>query len=384
MFVGLTILFTALALVGCLYTLGALVAVRSFHRRSILPHHPSTPGMTLLKPLHGAEPDLYENLESFVSQAYDGPVQIVFGVGLPTDSAIPVVARLRSRYPNRDIELVISGSASDGNGKIANLISMSAVVKHGIIVLSDSDICVAPDYLHHIRNTLLTPGVGLVTCLYKGTTDARFWSTLSTMAIDFHFFPSVLLGLRMEKAHPCLGATMAMRAETLERIGGFAAFSRHLADDYAIGEAVRQTGQRVAIDRQIVLHRCSHESALDVFFQELRWARTIRSINPRGYAGSLVTHPVPFAFLAFACSGAVEGIPLGCIAISLACRVLLQREVEKVAGVSTRRWLLGPLRDTLSLLIFVASYLTDVVVWRGKRYRVMRDGTMEEVGGARA
>jgi ceramide glucosyltransferase len=223
------------------------------------------------------------------------------------------------------------------------------------------------------------PGVGLVTCLYQGTTDSRIWSTLFTMAIDFHFFPSVLLGVRMERAHPCLGATMAMRGETLRQIGGFAAFSRYLADDYAIGQAVRQTGLRVVVDRQVVLHRCSHRSAIDVFFQELRWARTIRSIDPRGYAGSLVTHPVPFSFLALACSSTIDPVAVCCVLMSLACRALLQREVERVAGMSTRRWLMGPVRDTLSLVVFVASYLTNVVVWRGRRYRVRRDGTMEEV-----
>ena len=186
--------------------------------------------MTILKPLHGAEPGLYENLVSFVEQDYAGPVQIVFGVSDTNDTARAVVERLTREYPDRDIELVVGIRPVEGNAKIANLGTMSAAIRHDVVVLSDSDIRVGSHYLSGTCAALQVPGVGLVTCLYSGGWERGLWSCLSTMAIDFHFFPAVLLGLRLGQARPCVGATMAFSRSTLDAIGGFRAFAGHLAD----------------------------------------------------------------------------------------------------------------------------------------------------------
>lgn len=217
-----------------------------------------------------------------------------------------------------------------------------------------------------------------MTCLYRGDAGRGLWSHLSAMAVDFHFFPSVLVGTRLAKARPCFGATIALSTETLTKIHGFAAFAAHLADDYAIGEAVRATGQRVAVSRHIVTHRCNERSWTELFFHELRWARTIRSIDPVGFAGSFVTHPLPFAGLALACGGAPTAA-LGCLALTIACRASLQWQVERVLGRPSHCWMLGPLRDALSLLVFLSSFTTDMVEWRGRRYRIGDDGTIEEL-----
>ena len=369
-----------IALVGCLYSIAALVAVRAFRRST-----PSEPiadfaGVTLLKPLHGAEPGLYENLCTFVDQDYPGPVQIVFGVGDATDTARAVVQGVMRAYPHRDIELVVGVRPVDGNGKIANLSAMSAAIRHPVVILSDSDIRVDRSYVRLTCDALAAPGVGLVTCLYRGGSDPTLWSRLSAMAIDFHFFPSVLLGLRLGKARPCMGATMAMTSHTLAAIGGFRAFAGHLADDYAIGEAVRATGQRVVVARHLVEHRCTEGSPGELFLHELRWARTIRSIDPWGFAGSVVGHPLPFAVVGLLSDTHRNGAVAALVA-TVMCRLLLQREVERTMAISTSRWLLGPLRDLVSFAVFCASFVTDVVEWRGRRYRVRADGTMEELKG---
>lgn len=365
---------------GCVYSLAAVRAVRAFRSRAPSPAAPTARGITVLKPLHGAEPGLYENLVSFVHQDHVGPVQIVFGIAQASDAARPVVLRLMQEFPGHDLELVVGAQPVDGNAKIANLATMSAAIKHDVVVLSDSDIRVRESYLRETCDTLAEPGVGLVTCIYRGGAASGLWAHLSTMAIDFHFLPSVLLGLRLGKARPCMGATMAFTRSTLDAIGGFRAFVGHLADDYAIGEAVRATGQRVALAAHLVEHRCNERSASDLYLHELRWARTIRSIDPFGFAGSIVTYPLPFAMVAVAC-GSEPAAALLTLFATLSCRGLLQREVERTLGLATHRWLLGPVRDLASFVVFCSSFVTDVVVWRGRRYRVRPDGTMEELKG---
>jgi ceramide glucosyltransferase len=370
-----------LAVAGCIYTIVAGLSVRAFGRRGLPTVKETAPGITVLKPLHGAEPGLYETLATFLAQDYDGPVQIVFGVAEATDAARPVVQRLMREHPTQDIELVIAHRAAEGNAKIANLAAMAPLIAHDLIVLSDSDIEVTPGYLRDIGDALAEPGVGLVTCVYRGAAGSGLWAELSTMAIDFHFLPSALFGVRFARARPCLGATMAFSKETLAKIGGFDAFATHLADDYAIGEAVRATGQRVVLGPQLVTHRCNEQSFSELFVHELRWARTIRSIDPRGYAGTLVTHPLPFAVAALACGGAPAPACAVLVATMLA-RASLQWQVERVLGGATGRWLLGPLRDAISFFVFVSSFLDDVVVWRGRRYRIRADGTMENLEGS--
>ena len=225
--------------------------------------------------------------------------------------------------------------------------------------------------------------MGLVTYLYRGESDHGFWAVLSSMAIDFHFFPSVLLGLTLKKAHPCMGATMAFTRATLASIGGFEAFVTCLADDYAIGAAVRATGRRVTVGTDVVVHRCTEPSLRDLFLHELRWARTLRSIDPLGFTGSFITNPLPFALLA-TLSGGFEIFGLSTLGITIACRLLLQRQIERTLEVSTNRWILSPARDAFSFIVFLASYLANDVVWRGQRFHVTADGTMEKLEGSRS
>jgi ceramide glucosyltransferase len=377
LFTGLSLLLLIVALVGCSISLGAMATVRVFGHA----HHPidamAVKGITVLKPLHGTEPRLYENLLSFLMQEYAGEVQIVFGVGSACDPALVTVRQLMRDFPNRDLDLVIGDGACEGNAKIANLVAMSALIRHEIVVLSDSDMQVRRRYLQQISTALAQPGVGLVTCLYRGESNGGAWSLLSSMAIDFHFLPSVLLGLRLNKARPCMGATMAFSTQTLQAIGGFATFSRHLADDYAIGEAVRAIGQKVVVAPQVIVHRCSEQDVFELFLHEVRWARTLRAIDPAGFAGSFLTNPLPFAIVAVGLRG-FDAIGLGGLIATLVCRAALQWQVERTVGIATHRWLLTPVRDVLSFAVFCASFVVNDVVWRGHRYRIASDGTLTE------
>lgn len=375
MLVWLSWICLAATALACVYALGAVFAVRAFARGSHTSILSSYPSIAVLKPLRGAEPGLYEVLASFCVQDYPGPVQIVFGVRDAADACVPIVRKLIADFPDCDLELVIDAQMHGANGKVSNLINLSRRIRHDLLVVSDSDIRVPPGYLRGIVTPFMSPDIGLATCLYRGEPQAGLWSRLSAMAIDYQFLPSVLVGLRLRLADPCLGSTIAFTRETLKRIGGFAAFADQLADDYAIGAAVRQTGQQIVVAAPVVTHVCSERTARDLVSHELRWARTIRAIDPKGFAGSVLTHPLPFALLFAALSGFG---PLGwmAIALALACRLAVLHQVDRAfPGVSHPRWLL-PLRDLLSFLVFVSSFFVAVVSWRGQRYRVHADGTL--------
>jgi ceramide glucosyltransferase len=225
--------------------------------------------------------------------------------------------------------------------------------------------------------------VGAVSCLYRGVARGGIWARLASMGIDYHFLPGVVVGLRLGLARPCFGSTIALRRETLAAIGGFRAFVDRLADDYAVGEAVRATGMKVAIPRLILTHSCSEATAAELLRHELRWARTIRAVSPLGYAGSIVTHPLPLALVGAALTG-FGAFGLAMIAAAAACRLALQRQVDHTLRVSHERQWLGPARDLLAFGIYVASHFVDVVSWRGQRYRVRRGGTLVAVGDQKA
>ncbi len=368
----------AAAALGCGYALFAAFAVRSFARSPKAKASTAVPAVTVLKPLHGAERNLYANLAAFCSQDYPGPLQIVSGVADPADPAIDVVRKLIADFPDRDLTLAVNSRRHGANAKVSNLINMAAEAKHDVLVISDSDIVVTPDYLKHITAALERPGVGLVTCLYRGTAAAGIWARLAAMAIDYQFLPNVLVGLRLGLAKPCFGSTMALRKTTLATIGGFEAVADRLADDYALGALVRRAGLTVAIPHYTVAHVCSERSARELLRHELRWARTIRSVDPLGYAGLVITHALPFALIGLLLAGVA---PAGLIVVAaLACRFVLQVEIDRAFGLRDHVFRFGPVRDLLSFVVFVISFIGRGIEWRGHRYGLQADKTLAYYG----
>ena len=364
----------ALAAGGCLHALAAASRVRRF-RGEVEERLASHPGVTILKPLRGAEAALYENLASFCEQDYAGPAQVIFGAHDPHDPAVAVVERLIADHPGHDLELCITGAWQGPNPKIANLMGMEPRTRHDVVVIADSDIAVSRDYLTRTVAALGRPGVGLVTYLYRGEVRGGLWARLAAMAIDYHFLPNVLVGLAMGLARPCFGATIAMKRETLAAIGGFDAFLAHLADDNAIGEAVRKAGLCVAIPPLVVRHTCAERDAGELLRHELRWARTLRAASPWGYAGLVTTHPLPFALLGTLLSARpLAGSVM--IGAAIACRLVLQVQVDRTLGVRSNSEWLGPARDLLAFGVHLASFFVGVVSWRGHRYKVRADGTL--------
>lgn len=330
----------------------------------------AAPAITILKPLYGAEPRLAANLETFLRQDYPGEVQIICGLHSADDPAVTSFRDLVVSHPEADFELVIDPRRHGANGKISNLINMMTRARHGVIVLSDSDMAVPPDYLRRIVAALEPPGVGAVSCLYRGRADAGIWSRLVAMGIDLHFLPAALIGLALRLGHPCMGSTIALRRETLEAIGGFAAFADILADDHAIGAAVRARGLAIAIPDMLLVHGCAERSLAALFRQELRWQATIAGIDPAGYAGSVLLHPFALALIGSALLG-FSSWSLAVAGLALAARMIFALRLNDLRSLP-----LIPARDLLSFAVFFAAFFTRSVDWRGARLRMEEHGRL--------
>ncbi len=363
------------ALCGAGYAVMAALAAGRFMRRPRLPQSAAA-AVTILKPLYGDEPGLAQSLESFFVQDYAGPVQIVFGVHDAADAAIPVVQALQARYPQADTIIVADPALYGANAKVSNLINMLPAVRHDILVLADSDIRVPRHWLGDVIAALAQPGVGVVTCLYKGEAGLQgMWPRLAAMGTSYDFLPNVVTGVSLGLAEPCMGSTIALRRDVLERIGGFTAFADYLADDYEIGRSVRRLGLKLAIPAIGVSHTATETSLTELFRHELRWMRTIRRINPGGHFGSVVTYAVPLALMA-AILLDFGPASLGVLGISLGARLFLKYRIDGIFAARTGALWLMPVRDFLSFAVFVTSLFGETVYWRGARLSVESSGVI--------
>lgn len=368
-----SIIAGVVSVVGCGYLVCVTLLTDRFSRKASFVRPRSTPGVTILKPLHGLEPGLLENLASFCAQNYPGPVQIILGVQDPSDGAIAVVEQLGAKYRSNHIDLVVDSTMHGLNRKVSNLVNMWRRAEHEIIVVADSDIRVDPDYLSRVVAALDQRGVGAVTCLYHGLAAPAVWARLAALGINAHFLPSVLFGVALGLAHPCFGSTIAFRRKILVEIGGFIGIADCLADDYAIGARLRARGHEIAVLPITVGHVCAEMSMLELWQHEMRWARTIRSIDPVGYTGLIVTHAFPLALIAALAGSFAESIgpavAIGLTAAAFACRLALLRQVERTFDLRPHSCWLLPFRDLLSFAIFLASVAGRHVKWKGRGYR---------------
>ncbi len=367
-------LAATLTVAGMTYGLTATtLTARMLSRRS--PSATDFPPVTLLKPLHGAYPGMGEVLEAFCDQDYPAPVQLLFGVQDAADPAIAVVEALIARRPDADIALICDATPHGTNRKISNVINIAASARHDVLVLSDADILVPPSWLRQVATALGGEGVGAVTCFYVGQDDGSWWSRLGAMAVSYGFLPNAVLGKTFGLAEPCFGSTIALRAETLAAMGGFQAFNDHLADDFEIGRAVRALGLTIAAPAMVVRHLGQEGDLGALFDHELRWGRTVRQIDPGGYAGSVITNPLPLALIAAALLG-FSPWGLGLIFTTLGVRIACKFAMDRVTGTSAGRWWMIPARDVLSFCVFVASFAVNTVGWQGRRFRVGRNGVL--------
>jgi len=382
------VFFDALAAISCVYTLfAALQVLRLAGAVKATPCLRNRHFVSVLKPLCSAEPRLYENLKTFCKQDYAGELEILFGVANPTDPAVAVVERLMhdiGSEPHRMLKLVVTGGVSTAtNDKVANLVGIARAARGEIFIMSDSDIAVRADYVTQTVVALEQPDVGLVTWLYRGAPVGGLPARLARMAIDFHFLPSVLVGRALDLAHPCFGSTIALSRDTLARVGNFEAFGEYLADDYAIGDAVRELDLNVVLRDEVLAHACTETSLRELVQHELRWARTVRAVDPVGFAGSILTHPIPLALIAVA-PMPFTGVSLILPFSAVVSRLVLRACVAHTLTVPRDALWLMLVRDLMCFVVFVASFFVTFVRWRGRRYLVRADGTLASVRENRA
>jgi ceramide glucosyltransferase len=357
-----------LAAASAAYMLLAAQRVFSFRARIAEPHAGDfRPPVTMLKPLCGLEVDLADNLRSFCRQDY-GDWQLVFGVADADDPAIAAVGALQAEFPDRDIALVVDPRIIGVNHKVSNLANMMAAAKHDILIVSDSDMRVRPDYLRKVAAPFRSGQVGAVTCLYTGVPRGGIASRLGAMFINDWFLPSSLIPLMAGELAFCFGATMAVRRGVLDRFGGFEALADHIADDYMLGHMTAEQGYKIALAPYVVENVVYEPDLRSLFLHELRWARTIRLVQPAGYAMSAITELLPLSLAASALVWGMTGsasLAAAPVAVALALRFVLH-SASAWAFAPAGAWApwLIPVRDLLSLTVRVASFFGRKVHWR--------------------
>lgn len=363
------------AAAGAAYTALAIARTRAFRRSSAVRQPASAPPITVLKPLHGDEPGLYDNLRSFCEQRYP-EYQIIFCSADPKDPALDCARRLQREFPQRNIEITAGRARKVRNPKIGNLLGAIDLASHPLLIVADSDIRVDPEYLSAVAACFDDPAVGAATCLYGGVPGEDMPSRLGAMYVNDQFAPSVLVAAALEPLTYCFGATMAVRASVLEEIGGLVALADHLGDDFRLGNLVAGAGYRIALSPKVVQTTVHEGGWASLWLHELRWARTIRAQRPAGYAGSIVTYPLAFALLFAALSGSASAGALA-IALTAALRVLLHLEARKTFApqVGATPWLV-PVRDALGIGVWCAGLSGHRVAWREQDYAVDANGRL--------
>jgi ceramide glucosyltransferase len=342
------------------------------------------PKVSIFKPLHGAEPQLEENLESFFLQDYP-EFEIIFGCRTASDPSLAIVERLRARYPQVATQVVLAGNPGWPSAKVWSLEKMIAGSHNDYLVISDSDVLVRPDFLRNVIPPLLNPANGLVTCLYQGVPAPDFWSRLEALGMSVEMPSGVITADMLEGMQFALGPVMAVRRDALEKCGGIASTAEYYSDDFVLGNRVYRAGYRVVLSHYRVGHVLCTRSFTRTFATQARWMQSTRYSRPKGHLGTGLTFAVPFGLLGLISAAALGHLTLG---ISLLGCSLLNRIIQCIAVgygvIGDRRALLFcwlyPLRDLLGFFVWAASYCSGSDFhWRGELYRFTAGGRIISV-----
>src|SRR5579859_2829780 len=365
------------------YSLMMLLAITVWRLRSSSP--PTTaerPPVSLLKPLCGAEPSLYEHLRTFCLQDYP-EYQIIFGVRDPADPARAVAERLAAEFPSLPIDIVVNPRQHGNNRKISNLINMLERARHEMLVMADSDAFVGPDYLATVTAPLLDPRVGLVTCTYRAVPTDRIWSRLGAMYMNEWYLPSVLVAWLFGYEGYVSGQTMCLRHDTLRAIGGFCAIADHLADDHRLGELVRGLRLRVVLSPYLVEGVHHEQNLASLARHELRWLRTIHVLRPWSFRMIFLSFSLPLAILGLLLAAAA-GLHSAAVWMLFGITAVIRLALHYRHGLTdddphpfSDLWLL-PVRDGLLCWVWFRSFFTSRITWRGAEFDVDVDGFMRK------
>ncbi|HKW29090.1 MAG TPA: glycosyltransferase [Verrucomicrobiae bacterium] len=395
------VIFAALAFLSLTLALWQWLAARRFPLHQRAADSSFAPAVTLLKPLKGCDATTADSLQSWFNQKYAGAVQILFGVANANDPVCKLVGELIEKNPGRDIQLVICGEPFGTNGKISTLIQLERSAKYELMLVSDADVRVPPDFLANAVVLLRDDKTALVNCFYRlanPVTTAMRWEAV---AVNADFWSQVLQAASLKPLDFALGAAILVRRKALTEIGGFKSLAHCLADDYQLGHRMAQKGHRIALCPVVVECWDAPMNWRDVWQHQLRWARTIRVCQPLPYFFSILANATfwPLLWLIselprlslktaqitdygfFQTSGVGIGIPCGmimaiaylliriCLAQNLQRRFTPERKLVSPFG-------LVPVKDLLQVALWFSAFLGNTVEWRGQRMKLRSDGTL--------
>ncbi len=336
------------------------------------PSLPSSEPISILKPLAGLDLDLESNLRTVFEQDYPA-FEILFAVRREDDPAAEVVARLQREYPKVSTRLIITGDPPYPNAKVLSLECMLAVASNDLVVMSDSDIRVTPDFLRIVAAEFRDARLGVATCPYRAVPGASFWSRLEATGMNTDFWGSALVARMLEGMRFAVGPTIAARRTALQSIGGFARLKDYLAEDFVLGKFAAEAGHGVILSSYVVEHHIGGATFRQNVEHRLRWARSTRRSRPAGYVGQLFTMPLPLALLV--CAASPSWWPV--LPVALIVRVIAAYTVSAHVLRARINWLLLPIEDVLGFCFWIAGFFGNTISWRGRRYRLFSDGRFE-------
>lgn len=366
-----------LAAAPLLYYLAATIAaLRFFHRERGRKLRNYAPPVSLLKPVRGTDFSTYENYSSFCRLDYPD-YEVLFAVNDSSDPAVPVIQRLMAEFPERSIRLFFGAENLGANRKVNKLARLAREARHEVLVLTDGDVRVGPNFLREVVAPFVDEGIGAVTCLYRGIAERNLGAELEAVGASSDFFAGVLVAEMTEGMNFALGASITTTKRWLSKIGGFEALAGMLSDDYELGLRIAQAGGRVLLSREPVWTVYPTQTAKSFWDHQVRWARTVRICRPLSYLGLIFTHGLPWAVLA-ALIAPARGVAAAYLVFYLVLRLLMAWTVG-VWGVGDnvlrrRLWLL-PVRDAVYFVVWLAGFASNRIVWGGEEY-VTENGRM--------
>jgi ceramide glucosyltransferase len=366
------------------YIAATFAACRFFRRERNRKLRNYTPPVSLLKPVRGVDFASYENYSSFCRQDYPG-YEILFAVNDAADPAVPLIHRLIAEFPDRWIRLFVGAEGLGANRKVNKLARLSGEAQHEILVLTDGDVRVGPNYLREVVAPLVEESTGAVTSFYRGIAERNLGAELEAIGASSDFFAGVLMAEWTEGINFALGASIVTTKRWLSKIGGFESIAGMLADDYELGVRIAQAGGRVLLSREAVWTMYPAQTAKSFWNHQIRWARTVRLCRPLSYFGLIFTLGLPWALIA-ALVAPTKGIAVAYLLAYFVLRHVMAWTVG-VWGVGDdvlrRKLWLVPLRDALYSAVWVASFASNRIIWAGQEY-TMHKGKMVPVADSAA
>jgi len=332
------------------------------------------PALSVIKPVHGLEPQLRENIESFFRQNYPR-YEILFGADTPDDAAIAIVEEVSARYPQVPSRVIVHGESPWPNPQTYSLHCLSKQAKHEVIVATDSDVEVAPDYLREVVTPLLRPGIAMATCLYRGKNVGDFWSNQTAMLMSVEEPAGVLVANLLEGMKFGLGPTIAVRKEALEQVGGYERFHDYSANDFILGNLISKAGHQVVLSGHVIDHIVNQSTLRKMWQNQLRWRVTERYCRPKGYIGMGLIFAMPYGIFGLLAGGLLGNWLLGAALLAWA---VINRLIEAYAvgwvalrdKPLLRRIWLYPTRDLLGFIVWCVSFSGTKIAWRSSKFEL--------------